>query len=87
MPGPISDSYDPVWSTASNAAEVMEGLREIDAVLTNMIKNDALSEEAPRYILTEIRRNDPTKIPVSLTERQMRILRYAVRVALGDEDI
>jgi hypothetical protein len=87
MPGPISDSYDPVWGTASNASEVRDGIHEMDVVLTHMIKTLAHSEEAPRYILNEIRRKDHTKIQVELTERQMRILRYACRVALDEEDI
>lgn len=87
MPGPVSDSYDPVWGTASNAGEVHDGIREMDIALTHMIKVLAHSEEAPRYILNEIRRKDCTKIPVELTERQMRILRYACRVALDEEDI
>jgi len=82
MPGPVSDSYDPVWGTADVANDVRDNIRDMDRVLTRLLNNSP-----PRYILDVIRETDGPPIPNSLCERQLRILRYACRVALEEEDI
>lgn len=50
MPGPISDSYDPVWGTLANEGVVLDGIREMDDKLTEMLHNSP-----PRFILDVIR--------------------------------
>lgn len=84
MPGPVSDSFDPVWGTAANADEVRDGIREMVVVLTALL-NDA----PPCYILNVVRESNSEPIPAAgmLCERQLRILRYACRVALEEEDL
>jgi hypothetical protein len=82
MPGPVSDSYDPVWSTAANADQVRDGIREMDTRLTKLLDN-----VPPRYILDVIREPNGNKRACNLSERELRILRYACRVALEEEDI
>lgn len=82
MPGPVSDSYDPVWGTAENEGIVLDGIREMDARLTEMLHNSP-----PRYILDVIREPNGDAATVTLTEREMRILRFACRVALEEESI
>ena len=83
MPGPVSDSYDPVWGTGSNAAEVREGIREVEAKISKMLKSP------PKYILDVIRGKNgpPMAVDVVFSERELRIIRYAMRVALEEEDL
>ena len=82
MPGPVSDSYDPVWGTGENASVVLDGIREMDAKLTEILNNSP-----PQYILDVIRNKEGEKIQIELFEYQVRVLRYVCRVALGEEDI
>lgn len=82
MPGPVSDSYDPVWGTADIAGQVRDGIRELDSKLTTLLDN-----LPPRYILWVIQEPNGNKMACDLSERELRILRYACRVAIGDEDI
>ena len=83
MPGPVSDSYDPVWGTGSNAAEVRDGIRAVREKLATFIN------APPDYILDVIRRREPTgPVPlVPLTVRECRILRFTCGVALDEEDM
>jgi hypothetical protein len=82
MPGPVSDSYDPVWGTAENESIVRDGISEMDAKLTEMLHNSP-----PRFILDVIREPNGKAFSVNLTEREMRILRFSCRVALEEESI
>lgn len=82
MPGPVSDSYDPVWGTADCAAEVRQGIAEVESELTKL-----LDYRPPRYILDVIRERDGVIRGCRFSQRQLRILRYACRVALEEEDI
>lgn len=82
MPGPVSDSYDPVWGTADNAGQVRDGIKELDAKLTTF-----LNGTPPRYILTVIQEANGIREAYPFSERELRILRYACRVALDEEDI
>ena len=82
MPGPVSDAYDPVWGTTANGEEVHNGIQDMDVALTKILKNSP-----PRCILTVIREANGPKTLRKLSERELRILRYACRVALGTEKI
>lgn len=78
MPGPVSDSYDPVFGTGANAGEVRDALQLMDRVLT-----EALGGAEPECIVSIAQRisdglSRPTQ-SLSLTEDQIRVLRYAVR--------
>ena len=76
MPGPVSDALDPEWGTAANADEIREALtaahREVSAVL---------GWRDPLYILDLVRSDLPTPIPATLTERQWRLIRFALERA------
>lgn len=82
VPGPVSDSYDPVWGTAANADLVCDGIREMDVALTKMLHNSP-----PRFILDVVREDNQKRNSYAFSERELRILRYACRVALEEEDI
>ncbi len=81
MPGSVSDSLDPVWGTSGNADEVLGALYDLRNQIAGYIGSP------PRYILDVIREPDCKLQPVTLSTRQLRILRYALSVALGEEDI
>jgi len=76
MPGPVSDSYDPEWSTGANA-------REIDEALEGMYQtvSEILGQREPMYILNLVRAELPTVLEAALSERQWRLLRFAVERA------
>ncbi len=79
----INDPYDPVWGTESNAAIVRNAIKSV---------RDDIAKEIgtpPKYILDVIRysRNDEELRPVILSERQLRIIRFCLSVALNEEVI
>jgi hypothetical protein len=81
IPGPVSDGFDPVWGTTSNAEEVKMAIDHIRTVIGDHIGSP------PRYILDVVRENNYDYKPVTLSIRQLRIIRYALSVALGYEEI
>ena len=81
MPGPVSDSYDPVWGTAANADEVREAIRAVRSRLADMI------QAPPEYILNVIRGPKERQRTCRFTVRELRILRFACGVALEEEGI
>ena len=80
MPGPVSDSYDPEFGTAANAAEVAEAIGKVRDEITRAIGEERLSP-----ILDVVRGHPaghgPLK-PLALTERELRIIRFAMNCAL-----
>lgn len=79
MPGPISDSYDPEFSTGERARSVREAIEEQRNRLTTILGDRLL------YIVDVIENNVSQTIePVSfkLTEREMRIIRFALNRAI-----
>jgi hypothetical protein len=76
MPGPVSDSYDPEFSTSSNAQAVRDGIEEtkeiIDTALGKSLKN----------IVDVAYGEDGDSYGVSFTERQLRIIRFCLNRAL-----
>ena len=78
MPGPVSDSYDPEFGTAANCAEIKEALQEVYDILSNTV----LKRKQPLFILDLVRKNDLKDfIPGTLTERDWRIIRFALERA------
>jgi hypothetical protein len=83
MPGPVSDSYDPIWGTADNAALVQSAIRSVRRDIGQIIGS------GPQYILDVIRykKNDENLQQITLSERQLRIIRFCLSVALNEEVI
>ncbi len=77
MPGPVSDSYDPEFGTSSNADEVMEAVRGVRDKISAAIGSEQL-----RDILEVVRSDDRTARTVKLTDRQLRVIRFAMNRAL-----
>jgi hypothetical protein len=78
MPGPVSDAYDPEWSTADNAHMIDEALE----AMYNRISN-ILGDQPPIYILDlvwDLAAHDEI-IEAALTEGQWRLLRFALERA------
>lgn len=76
MPGPTSDSYDPEFSTGSNAQDVADGIREIvariDGILGTQLKD-----------IVEVTQGLPGRAAqYKLTERDLRIIRFGLNRAL-----
>jgi len=78
MPGPVSDSYDPEWSTAANADDIREALNNMYSRVSEILGN-----QEPIYILDLVRTELPEKITATLSEREWRILRFALERAEG----
>jgi len=76
MPGPISDSYDPEWGTQHNAGMIANELQCVyDAV------SDVLGKRPPMCILDLVGANLSSTITATLTEKQWRIIRFALERA------
>ena len=76
MPGPVSDSYDPEWGTSANAAEIDNSLEEVYDQLTGI-----LDGKPPMEIGVLVDEYLPTLISATLSEREWRLLRFAVERA------
>jgi hypothetical protein len=77
MPGEVSDSYDPEFGTGANAAEVREALARMYDLMTW-----ALDGKPPLPILEVVRGEFPDVVALDLTERDRRLLRFALERAL-----
>jgi hypothetical protein len=81
MPGPVSDDYDPEFSTGENARMVQVAVEMMYAKLT-----DILDGKKPEWIVNIARRieeNKPsTQITKMLHEDEWRVLRFACERAL-----
>lgn len=73
MPGSVSDAYDPEWGTAANADEIRDALAAVYGEV-----NDVLDNRPPIYILNLVRAHMTTPITATLTERQWRLIRFAL---------
>lgn len=78
MPGPVSDTYDPEFSTGANRQEVIDAMREqadkISDLLGSELKNIVAVVQDEDYC--------GAVYQVNLTERELRILRYALNAAV-----
>lgn len=77
MPGPVSDSYDAEFGTGENASEIRDSLKAVYDVMTGVLSN-----EPPMYIIDLVRAYLPRKIHPCLTEKQCRLIRFALKRAM-----
>ena len=74
MPGPVSDSYDPEFSTSANVDDVRDAIR---GVVKKMEMGPELKE------IVGVVQGPPGKRTIfSLSEREMRTIRFALNRAL-----
>ena len=80
MPGPVSDSYDPEFTTSSNVEEIRDGLKYAYHRLSEVLDSD------PIYILDLIRMDglNSKKYKHQFTEMELRLFRFAIERALMD---
>ncbi len=76
MPGPVSDSYDPEFSTAENAREVREAIREIVKVADRVLGPNLLN------IVIVVQGSHGKTYKEPLTARQWRLIRFACNRAI-----
>jgi len=78
MPGPVSDSYDPEYSTGANRHDVKDMLRDVLAVM-----NYTLPPEL-KDIVAVAQGEDGDIKNCALNERHRRAIRFAINKALED---
>lgn len=78
MPGPVSDSYDPEFSTDANAADVRDGIKE----MVNRI-SEHLGPQL-KNIVSVVQGPEGKRTKFALSERDMRIIRFVLNRALED---
>lgn len=76
MPGSVSDSYDPEFGTVQNVFELDEALKAVYERVTAV-----LSGQPPLPILDVVKGEFPTVIPATLSEREWRLIRFALETA------
>lgn len=76
MPGSVSDAYDPEWGTAANGDAIRERLKGLHEDVSNIVGN-----VPPLFILDLLAADLPREINVTLTEKQWRIIRFALERA------
>jgi hypothetical protein len=75
MPGPVSDSYDPEFSTGANAQDVREAIieaRDLLAYGLGDLKN----------IVQVVHGKEGQLRAITLSERQRRVVRFALNRAI-----
>jgi hypothetical protein len=77
MPGPVSDSYDPEFGTGYNCSLVREAVTQVRDIVSSAIGTEQL-----KYILDVIGDKNGRKKKVSFSERELRIIRFAMNRAL-----
>lgn len=75
MPGPVSDSYDPEFGTGANAHDVAEAIQALCDVV-----GEGLGER--QHIVGVVHGPDGKLYRTTLTERERRIIRFALERAL-----
>ena len=76
MPGPVSDSYDPEFGTASNAEDVREALKQVRCTISQALGPKLLN------IVQISQGMDKSSCSVNFDERECRIIRFAIDRAL-----
>lgn len=77
MPGPVSDSYDPEFSTGANAHDVREAIKDVVAKL----ERTALKGKPVENIVEVVHRPGSAVCNLQLTEREWRIIRFSLNRA------
>jgi len=81
MPGPISDDYDPIWITGYNADRVRDAIQDVQALVASYIGSP------PKHMLEVIEMHGQPTHEYAFTEPELRIIRFCLKVALGEEEI
>lgn len=76
MPGSVSDAYDPEFGTAAKAHQIRDALTDTYATVSNVLGN-----KPPLFIADLVRADLPALVTATLTERQWRIIRFALERA------
>lgn len=76
MPGSISDSYDIEWGTAAKGDEIREQLAAVHRIVSAV-----LGHLPPIYIGDLVRDGDGAAVSGTLSEKQWRIVRFALERA------
>ena len=72
MPGPVSDSFDPEWTTSSNRQDIDDALSTMHSALGIVIGS------GPKFILEVVNMpEDGPLIECKFTEKELRVLRFA----------
>lgn len=83
MPGPVSDSYDPEYSTGANRQDIIEELRR----MYGSVSRGPLAGREPKYIVEVVNQEstDPdvtNGATAEFTLRDWRLIRFAIERAL-----
>lgn len=78
MSGPVSDSYDPEFSTGQNARDIRDAIGDIVATL----EHGPLRDKPVEYILEVVHGKAGRLSGVTLSEKQWRIVRFALNRAI-----
>jgi len=76
MPVPVSDSYDPEFSTGQNARDVREAIEDLVEKATRILGPEL------RNIVGVVHGGAGRKMPTRLSEREWRIIRFALNRAI-----
>lgn len=76
MPEPVSDSYHPEFGTRERANQIIKTLSAVYAKLSMILKL-----RNPVYILTLVDSDLPDRLAGVLTEKEWRLLRFAIERA------
>jgi hypothetical protein len=80
MPGPVSDSYDPEFGTSANAAEVVDVIASLRDRISRAIGDPVLQD-----IVDVVHGPSGRRVRFAVTtEREARVLRFALNRALED---
>ena len=76
MPGPVSDSYDPEWGTGERADAIRSALGWVYGDVSRILGN-----RPPMFVGDLVEADLPAPITATLTERQWRLIRFALERA------
>ena len=76
MPGPVSDSYDPEFSTGANADDVRDAIKDIVDQLGKYLGPEL------KYIVSVAQGPEGKRTKFALSERDMRVIRFGLNRAL-----
>ena len=79
MPGPVSDSYDPEFSTGANAGDVREAIKVVRDTITSKVFN---GDDALKNIVQVVHGKGGRLHAGPLSEKDWRIIRFCLNRAL-----
>ncbi len=82
MPGPVSDSYDPEFSTAANATDIREAIIEQRDRFTTLLGDTLLPIVDIVHDEFEHTQSLNFRTRMTFSERDLRIIRFALNRAI-----